>query len=714
MSKRNHRSAFEEPHPPSHAPYALIGTPLPPLDSNTRDDGSYVPPWQQEVLDDRGRKRLHGAFTGGWSAGYFNTVGSKEGWTPATFTSSRNKQNAKGGESKAQRVEDFMDEEDLREREEGQGVETLDSFAGLGGGKVKDGDSGGGMFGSLFRVSGGDTIGVRLLQKMGWKIGQGIGPKVRRRARGDKSGETHLFAPEDSRVVEMSGKRDRKGLGFAGEERLEKGDGGARGEDDDESERDARILKTNRSKVVVQPKQKLKKSGFGVGILNDTGSDEDEDAYDMGPKISYTRIIGGDKKSKKKKAGLVSTTANPAVQKPTFVPSKTLAQRQSSLAGFRKCHDGRLPLEGFALITAPLVILQENKYPPPHVPDGWKPSRLTHPTSTTTITYQSTADAAKLSNLTPSTRATLLGESPLPSKSIFAYLTPSARDSIATATHNSSLPAALSEKAPAGFEASSAENQRKRLWELVPELDVETARAALGRGWMPYAEDDGKRGRYREFLAMKVEQGVGGVTLPARPKGMSVEEWGGELSEFAQAASVFRPVGGVMGRRFVSSSGNEGHVEKNNGLETDVGRKKEEASMREEDPAEKAAKLGMFGPLTRIRQVFAPTRLLCKRFNVRVPANVGEETQSGKTAGDGVGREDVGAGVKFKPAGFISAGTEGGDGNSVSSVPAKPQEVMETNPRLVDAERNEALEGQKAGEAVFKAIFGSDDEDDED
>ena len=29
-----------------------------------------------EVLDAQGRRRFHGAFTGGFSAGYFNTVGS--------------------------------------------------------------------------------------------------------------------------------------------------------------------------------------------------------------------------------------------------------------------------------------------------------------------------------------------------------------------------------------------------------------------------------------------------------------------------------------------------------------------------------------------------------------------------------------------------------------------------------------------------------------
>jgi G patch domain-containing protein 1 len=36
-------------------------------------------PEEQIVTDEKGRKRFHGAFTGGFSAGYFNSVGSKEG-----------------------------------------------------------------------------------------------------------------------------------------------------------------------------------------------------------------------------------------------------------------------------------------------------------------------------------------------------------------------------------------------------------------------------------------------------------------------------------------------------------------------------------------------------------------------------------------------------------------------------------------------------------
>lgn len=67
MATKRSRAFFEDEA--QHAPYVFYGTSLPPADPETRDDGSYVPVWKQEVTDERGRKRLHGAFTGGFSAG---------------------------------------------------------------------------------------------------------------------------------------------------------------------------------------------------------------------------------------------------------------------------------------------------------------------------------------------------------------------------------------------------------------------------------------------------------------------------------------------------------------------------------------------------------------------------------------------------------------------------------------------------------------------
>ena len=62
----------------------------------------------QEVRDEKGRKRLHGAFNGGFSAGYFNTVGSKDGWAPSQFLSSRSSR----ADAINQQVDDYMDVED--------------------------------------------------------------------------------------------------------------------------------------------------------------------------------------------------------------------------------------------------------------------------------------------------------------------------------------------------------------------------------------------------------------------------------------------------------------------------------------------------------------------------------------------------------------------------------------------------------------------------
>lgn len=71
-------------------------------------EGDYKPIWKQEYRSETGGKRLHGAFTGGFSAGYYNTVGSKDGWAPSQFKSSRTDR----ADAVDNRVEAYMDEED--------------------------------------------------------------------------------------------------------------------------------------------------------------------------------------------------------------------------------------------------------------------------------------------------------------------------------------------------------------------------------------------------------------------------------------------------------------------------------------------------------------------------------------------------------------------------------------------------------------------------
>lgn len=135
-----------QPHQQSRP--SILGTPLPPEGT---DRERFIPEWKQEARDETGRKRFHGAFTGGFSAGYHNTVGSREGWTPASFTSSRSSRHAPP--TSAQRVEDYMDEEDLRERRQDLHLVTTEQFAPAKAGAVvaKRG------------------IGWQILRRMGWQ-----------------------------------------------------------------------------------------------------------------------------------------------------------------------------------------------------------------------------------------------------------------------------------------------------------------------------------------------------------------------------------------------------------------------------------------------------------------------------------------------------------------------------------------------------------------
>ena len=70
----------------------VYGTPLPELDEDSAAKKKKpIAIEDQIVTDENGRRRFHGAFTGGFSAGFFNTAGSRDGWSPAHFKSSRGK-----------------------------------------------------------------------------------------------------------------------------------------------------------------------------------------------------------------------------------------------------------------------------------------------------------------------------------------------------------------------------------------------------------------------------------------------------------------------------------------------------------------------------------------------------------------------------------------------------------------------------------------------
>lgn len=646
-----------------------------------------------------------------------------------------------------QKPEDFMDEEDVAEAEESRKLQTSDSFAGLGS-TAEDRLQNESIMDVL--KTKGDTMGVKLLRKMGWRDGQGVGPRVRRKARLDEeddpggggSQETHLFAPENSQMVSFVRKNDRKGLGFEGEGRLadvhndEKDSSSPAGLLRLESDRDLTIGTKN---TKLKKKKAEPRGGFGVGILNDNGSD-DEDPYHVGPQISYNRIVGGDKKKRKPENG--KTAANPLLSaKPVFISKKASASKTGS--GFRRCHDGRLPLDGFVLSQGkdPLSLLlsNNNNYEPPTIPPDWKSSKTPASSATTDrpIPYQSPAEIAKLSTLDPKSRASILGETALPGKSVFDYLSPSARSRIASATKNPNLPPALDE--------ANSVLPTPSLHSLIPPLSPATAHAALKRGtagWTPYADDPQKLSRYRIFLETRASL-VPPETLPPRASGASTDDWVKEMQEFAHAAHIFRPVSGLMATRFTSSSstpqvGSDAPVnDAEPQLLTQPGEKVQ-------DPAMQAAAVGMYGPLTRSVVDFFPSRLLCKRFNVQPPAHVAANPTPAAASSSGnnpaaaaagaatqesqapthstalpqrrlelVGKREVDEMVRERGIGMKREEEKEGVGPSKNDeeekATMKPAAIT-----VVDPDRNEALERERPGDAVFRAVFGSDSDSDSD
>lgn len=157
------------------------------------------------VLDEQGRRRFHGAMTGGFSAGYFNTVGSAEGWAPSTFVSSRGSR----APVRSQTVRDFCDAED----EEILGG-TIIATAGFGG---ASGGAGGGVAGAIpgplpaeLRVAA-PTLGEGLLSALGVRPGAPLGPRAW--ASHDVVDENAAAVDAFFRDAASRGARERLGIG---------------------------------------------------------------------------------------------------------------------------------------------------------------------------------------------------------------------------------------------------------------------------------------------------------------------------------------------------------------------------------------------------------------------------------------------------------------------------------------------------------------------
>ncbi|KAF7108203.1 hypothetical protein CFC21_108725 [Triticum aestivum] len=287
-----------------------------------------LPAWKQEVRDEEGRRRFHGAFTGGFSAGFYNTAGSKEGWTPQTFTSSRKSR----AEHKKQSIYNFLDEEDIKDMG-GNALETSQQYDTFGftaaeharkQASKEQNERPSAIPGPVpdeLVVPATTSIGVKLLMKMGWHQGRTIKDahadslyESRREARkaflalsGVSNDEDQdQIASQKSRVdenvaesfnkISASGntpvyvlhpKEDLHGLGFDPFKHAPEFKDRKRSHKSVNRDR-------NRSDVSVRGSLLISNSGqyapgFGIGALEELGV-EDEDIYASGFNYEQTEV----------------------------------------------------------------------------------------------------------------------------------------------------------------------------------------------------------------------------------------------------------------------------------------------------------------------------------------------------------------------------------------------------------------------------------------
>uniref|UniRef100_A0A8P4K4U2 G-patch domain-containing protein n=1 Tax=Dicentrarchus labrax TaxID=13489 RepID=A0A8P4K4U2_DICLA len=605
--------------------FVSYGTPLEPLEED-EPLKKPVPLHEQTVKDEKGRyQRFHGAFTGGFSAGYFNTVGTKEGWAPSTFVSSRQQK----AEKHHVRPEDFMDEEDFGEH--GIAPKEITTSQEFSSGRRDEIREKARAVNAQAALIPGDTlleeliaparlsIGVELLRRMGWKEGQGVGPRVKRKARrqqtdggsrvygcvlppaGSEDSEDQdddeefapedvTFAPKDETPVDFTPKVGVQGLGYRG---LDPGMA-LLGRGAPEHIDLFRPQSEARSRLFGGAQRGSRRGGvagqaFGVGAMED---DDDEEVYHRDSMSRYDTVLGGEEPGD----GLYGWTA----------PQQYTKKRDASYLG--------KILEGFTLAQKPAD--EKTIFPPPDLPRDYRPVHHFRPSVDVSVlsgVSPALAEALRASRghmvkeeepqqggrhqLDSGRRRTLLGEDALQGG------VQGGRQISILINHIDQI--SIYQISPAGRSAvggsASCGLQQDALaaWK-----GVQTS----SQTFRPFEKNPSKQARYELYLN-RLKQGDKDALEQSLDPAVTEWERSRERDEFVRASILYRPSSSSLSSRFTSArqQEDEDSVEVSRDQEGDV------------DDKQAAVNMKMFGKLTRETFEWHPDKLLCKRFNIPVP-----------------------------------------------------------------------------------------------
>jgi len=257
-----------------------------------------------------------------------------------------------------------------------------------------------------------------------------------------------------------------------------------------------------------------------------------------------------------------------------------------------------------------------------------------------------------------------------------------------------------------------------------PRVEPSTAKAAL-LGFKPFTSDPVKQARYTAFLKSQSEVVSDEDRLQLKQKpGQDLERFQLELEEYAQAATVFKPLSGAMAGRFTTAKAVDQGPAVIEGLHTPSQSAPPpettgpETMVEEPESAKThAVKHGMYGVLTRETSVWVPTRLLCKRFGVKEPEI--EAHEEGPTSSSKPQNEWEPEAL-FAEAELVASGSGGASSSATAPQSAggdgRPERRDLNNIGLGEDETQGAdiLTYQKPARSIFKAIFASDEEDSDD
>jgi len=453
---------------------------------------------EQIATDRNGKRRFHGAFTGGFSAGHFNTVDTPQGWTPLQFKSSRDSKTDK----KEQKPEDFMDDEDFSAFGFApHALKTKSSFQSSdesSRSKVNQVEKPGGVLAPVLSQliqPARSSVGERLLRKQGWKPGQGIGPKSNKKQKQDRKasfvktygGDNYeenddpnldkykdfLFAPDDLPVYAAYPKENLFGIGYRGLDRPGMPAGGMSTQG------------FNVKSGVSRKKFSITGEAFGVGAYEE----EDDDVYnrnDMGD-YDYSLDVGGDSASKRKKD-----------------PQNASVSRLTDI------------LEGFVMSTRKSML--KKQFPAPHIPREWRPTTQGYVKKSRFDQVDHEIPAVKIKNPTRDQRKSIL----LP--------------------ENKELENKVKVEIPPA----------KEIKEEPKEEDSIPAIAAGHSSFKPFEAKPEKQKRYEQFLVCIENNRRDGLKI-LQPKTMTEWERERERVEFEKAAALYKPMRTNMASRFVSA-----------------------------------------------------------------------------------------------------------------------------------------------------------------